>query len=481
MGIGEMGWIIFVIIGIIAAIIIGVVIYISTSSSVSVIDEISVIERPFAINPDNGIQRILGIFDSEAGNQLIGLYVENKGASSHSNVKITMSPLPSSNIVMIDNSATINDLSPNIPTLVVLKGDFSNVQPDKYDVDIIFESDQQSAVHKTAKIFTAKTTLTQSNPDFGSRPTFTTEFPEGKMTIDIQEFYHGPNWRSQWAPTVETMVLEYNEPCEEQMCTVPYADWVWKAAGLVGKGLSAFASGYYLAEGIDTGDGIKTAAAGGGALMLISEAATFADEEDPIVRGQQNTVPNQGEKTIKEIVTMNADYLEEPLPGKEFTVNTSWTYTRITIDDNSNLNQYNYSITDELVKNQHWAIGYTINTDKNSYGFGEELIVTASITGKDGNLLQNKQAYVVATLQSEPSQGEFIIMTDDGQGKDNTANDGIYTGTTILDGTWTPGDWKLTLFAHENLFGFNEFGGMVINDFPTGWADKIYHLSINVN
>jgi hypothetical protein len=303
------------------------------------------------------------------------------------------------------------------------------------------------------------------------------------MTVYIEEFYGGTNWRSQWATTVESMILEYKDPFMGQSGPVPFSDWIWKACGLVGKGLLAFTSGYKLAEGIDKGEKIQAAAAAGTALVTISEAATFSDDADPFIRGQQNTNPNLGERTTKEIVRLKADYLDEPMTGTPFRANTNWNYTRVTVDNLSQEHRYFYSISNEMVSNQHWAKNFTLNTDASSYVRGDKVTIVATIKGKNGALLTMDDTYVVVMIHETaqfPQFGEYVVLTDDGRGTDISAGDGKYSGSTILNNSWPTGNWSLTLFAQENLFGFNEFGSMVLNDFPVGSSDSVKHVTITV-
>jgi hypothetical protein len=449
----------------------GILLCVNAFSSSMLYAQLTAASRPFAVDANTGLQRVLGVFESEDSVALIGLYVTNNDGFTHTNVQITMSAPMGSGIEMTSPISTIGSLPPGVPTLVFFEADFSGVIPNKYDMNLALESDQAGVTNEMGRIFTTTTTLNLSDPDFGGRPTFRSVIPEGITTVDIETFEGGPSWRSRWAPTRETVLIEHTPPFEGQIGPVPYADWFWKAVGLVGKCGVAFASGYYIAEGIDEGDCVKTVAASGGALMTIAECATWSDDADPFIRGQQNTFPSLGEKTFKEIVTLNSVFLDEPTFGDDFQAMATWTYTRFTVDSNAVETTYHYAITDELVTNAHWGGTHTLQTDRTEYVAGDIAMFTATIEANNGSLLVADEAYLAVIVQPSPEIGLFVILSDDGQGADDAAGNGVYSGSLQIPNTSPPGDWSMSLFAQENLFGFNEYGGMVLDSFPEGGAE----------
>ena len=430
--------------------------------------ELTTASRPFAIDTSSGMQRCLGVFESEAGEALIGMYVINNLGVAQTNVQITMSAPEGSGIVMTSPMAIIADLPPAVSTLVLFAADFTGVVPDKYDMELVLQSDQTVPTYKAERIFTSTTTINPSNPDFGGRPTFTSQIPEGAVTVDIETFQDGPNWRSRWAPTRETQMLEYAIPFEGQFGSLPYSDWFWKAAGLVGKALASVASTYYIVEGIVEGDCAKTAAGVGTRILVMAECLTWSDDADPFIRGQENTFPGAGELTFKEVVAMDVTYLDEPINGDDFRALTTWTYTRFTVDDNQVERTYEYSIVDEMVTNSHWGGMHTLETDRSEYLPGDTVVFNATIEANDGELLITDEAYCNVIVQSSPEIGYPVMLRDDGQGVDEVAGDGVYSGSMLIPETSSPGEWAMMLFAQENLFGFNEYGGLVLNTFPTG-------------
>ena len=112
-----------------------------------------------------------------------------------------------------------------------------------------------------------------------------------------------------------------------------------------------------------------------------------------------------------------------------------------------------------------------MTTDAPTYQRGDTAVITASIVGKDGSLLVGDEAYVTVTVHARPDLGDYVILTDDGQGVDDSAGDGVYSGAMVVPQAWPSGDWILVLFAQENLFGFEEIGGLVLNSFPSGRPD----------
>ena len=438
------------------------------------------LHRPFAVNPFNHQQRILGIFESELGLNQVGVYVRNEGQVAETNVIVRLVAPASSTIQVTTPEASIASLEPGVSTLIFLEADFGGVAPDKYDLTVTTSSDQSPAQHRPARIFTATTTFTASDPDFDGRPTFATSFREGTLTVDLESFYGGPNWRSSFAPTRETMSLVYAQPFEGQMGPVPFQDWFWKAAGAVGKGLVAFSAGYYLSEGIEEDDVAKPAGAGGTFLMTIAEVATFSDDEDPIFRGQQATQPGPGERTVKETVTLDATYPTEPLSGAPFTATTSWVYTRYTEDAAGTVRTYEHRIANETVQNQHPGGPHTLATDHSSYQRGETATITVSADSVSGAPLLGDAAYVSITLAASSRDSQGVVLTDDGQGADATAGDGTYTAAVALDPGWPAGSWSIAVFVQENLFGFNEYGGLVLNTFGEGGPAAVWERQIDV-
>ncbi len=439
------------------------------------------LHRPFAVNPFNKQQRVLGIFEAELGLNLVGLYITNTSGSVETNVVVNLDVPVGTGIRVTRGSVRVPQIEPAVSTIVFFEADFTGVATDKYDLKVTTSSDQSPAKDFEMRIFTAVTKLNPSDQDFSGHPTFATSFPEGTLTVDIESFHGGPNWRSMFAPTRETMSLVYKEPFEGKMGPVPYKDWLWKAAGLVGKGLVAFSSGYYLAEGIDEGDVAKTSAAAGGALMTVAEVATFSDEEDPIFRGQKSTTPGAGEKTYKEIVTLDATYPEEPLCGETFKANTSWVYTRYTRDGSGAEKTYEYKIADEIKVNQHAGGAHTLKTDKDSYQAGELATISATLKSPSGTAWTGDQAYLSVVLQASSAHNVALVLTDDGQGGDATPNDGTYTVTTKLSSDWPTGKWSLAIFGQKNLFSFNEYGGLCVITIGAGGPNAVWERTITVN
>ena len=277
------------------------------------------------------------------------------------------------------------------------------------------------------------------------------------------------------------MLLEYKTPFEGQFGPVPYEDWLWKAAGLVGKGLVAFSAGYYLAEGIDKGDVAKTAGAAGTALMTVAEVATFSDEIDPFRRGQENTMPGPGERTTNETVTLDATYPVEPVTGAALSVTTSWIYTRHTVDASGSPHQSTHAVSGEAKTNLHPAGAYTLTTNQTSYQRGDTALIAVTIAAVRGALLEGDEAYVSVLVGASQQHTTSVVLYDDGSSGDEVAGDGIYSRSVVLDSSWPAGQWGLFLFAQENLFGFNEYGGLAINGFPVGGPADQIHLRITVN
>ncbi len=110
---------------------------------------------------------------------------------------------------------------------------------------------------------------------------------------------------------------------------------------------------------------------GGAAALAIAAAAT--DYRDPTRRGQDNTVPNPGEFTKREMVEMAIEYPDLPLPGVPFRTQVKWAYQRET-----DQRVLSYEISEER-PNTQFLLGKLVRTNKASYLPGEMVNLIAAI------------------------------------------------------------------------------------------------------
>lgn len=110
---------------------------------------------------------------------------------------------------------------------------------------------------------------------------------------------------------------------------------------------------------------------GGAAAAGIAAAAS--DYRDPTRRGQDNTSPDPGERTQRELVDMAIEYPNLPLPGVAFQTKVKWMYQRET-----DQRVLSYQV-DEANVNTQFLLGKLVVTDKVQYKPGEIVKLTAAI------------------------------------------------------------------------------------------------------
>lgn len=110
---------------------------------------------------------------------------------------------------------------------------------------------------------------------------------------------------------------------------------------------------------------------GGAAAAAV--AAALSDYRDPTRRGQDNTLPEPDELTLRETVDVAIEYPQLPLPGLPFETNVKWQYTRETED-----RLLDYTV-EEQNTNTQFLLGKLVVTDKAHYEPGDTVQLTAAI------------------------------------------------------------------------------------------------------
>jgi hypothetical protein len=110
---------------------------------------------------------------------------------------------------------------------------------------------------------------------------------------------------------------------------------------------------------------------GGAATAAVAAAAS--DYRDPIRRGQDQTIPDPGERTLHEEVDMVIEYPQLPLPGRPFLTQVKWRYQRHTES-----RVLEHTVDEERVNTQ-FLLGKMIVTDRRSYRPGDVVNLTAAI------------------------------------------------------------------------------------------------------
>lgn len=110
---------------------------------------------------------------------------------------------------------------------------------------------------------------------------------------------------------------------------------------------------------------------GGAAAAAVAAAAS--DYRDPTRRGQDATVPDPAERTLRETVAISIEYPDLPVPGVPFETQVKWRYERET--DGRVLD---HEVTETRINTQ-FLLGKLIVTDKSNYQPGETVRLTAAI------------------------------------------------------------------------------------------------------
>jgi len=132
-------------------------------------------------------------------------------------------------------------------------------------------------------------------------------------------------------------------------------------------------------------------------------AAAASDRIDPHRRGQQATVPNPAERTLRETVSMSIDYPVIPNPGTPFTVSTDWRYKRET-----DAGVLEYAVKED-VQNEHVLSMQHLITDKKSYRRGERVYLIAILgTGSEQETCES--FFVTAALLSPSHQRAYKVV-----------------------------------------------------------------------
>jgi hypothetical protein len=114
---------------------------------------------------------------------------------------------------------------------------------------------------------------------------------------------------------------------------------------------------------------IVDAAAGVFAAAVV--AAALSDEIDPHRRGQDATVPDPQERTLRETVSVEMQYPEIPFPGRPYKLDVKWKYRRETES-----RALEYAVT-ETAQNGHVVEAQELLTDRPRYVRGDRVIFYA--------------------------------------------------------------------------------------------------------
>lgn len=428
-------------------------------------EKVSMLVRPFAVNPENKFMRFDGIFNTGTVEHIIGVFLKNVTKDTIRNVTASASFKPGSGvrINLVEDTYNFENLEPNIPVLGLFRANFEKDSSGKPTLILHLKGDNSFECKVERKLF-----VISSKPDWKSDRIYTVSLPEGRITTEITEFVGGDNLKSSTMPMKFKLSVDHVNAFEGKFSKLPFSDPWWTTVGIIGpEGGGPTVIDKNTTELYGTGCGnilISTA----DAVYKSGMAALISQKGDFIRIGQDNTPPGPGEFTKKEKVVVSVKYLGPPVVGEPYDAYVTWTYMRIT-----NKNTYTHIVKKEKVSNRHFA--------ENP---GVEMIPPNPIPGQEFKLITeplshgrtNNDAYVVAILYKASDTQlkdvvDSIVLRDDGHGGDETAEDGRYTGM----GTFPPlpppeGTYPALPPPDETLkASIFEFGG---NNTPPG-ADAL--------
>jgi len=260
----------------------------------------------------------------------------------------------------------------------------------------------------------------------------------------------------------------YNPPFAGQYGDLPYQDPWWKvllavlAAIFFIIAFAAAAASGVLAVGAAAGAVVATAtiaccgpafwtALGFGIASAGSWIAAGRDDRDPFRRGQDNTLPGDGELTVSESLDCEINYLDPIVPGTPYAIGTKWDYTRTTRDGAAVEHNYTYRVN-EVNNNVHVLSRYEVDAPDVVRVYQQKekpFVVKAKFFDREGKQMTGNQLFVKCYLQRK-SDNKIItfLLQDDGNNADERANDGVYTGIHYFESA-DDGYWRVIVAAQD--------------------------------
>jgi hypothetical protein len=133
-------------------------------------------------------------------------------------------------------------------------------------------------------------------------------------------------------------------------------------------------------------------------------AAALSDEIDPNRRGQEATVPERHERTLKEVVSVDMDYPKIPFPGRPYEVGVKWKYERHT--DRRVMD----FAADEVQTNEHVIDTQQLLTDKHTYSRGETVTFLALLGAEPKQRDCDNYFVTAAALSPSHNRAYKIIL-----------------------------------------------------------------------
>jgi hypothetical protein len=446
--------------------------------------------RPFARELVTGLMLPDGIFESTIGNQELVAGFRNGGTTTPFEAYVESTSHPS--LVVSPATRSVGSLVTGATTFLSWRIDVSAVPPGEYLVSFVIDT-PAGRERRIKKIFVTRVTFDPATK------TFTAETPQGRLGVVIGSLVqpidqqccpppgrdressflqlaqkafsgHDPEFRAclpGYLLETFTMAVQPSAPWPGQYGPLPFEDPWWKvilciiavllliaagiAAAVSGSGSVSVSSGTPTSPspvppccGVTASGGSSSYVAAGlvAAAAAAATAAALSDVRDPVRRGQDNTIPAEGELTTAEKVEVMISYPEPIALGTPFKVGATWKYERQTTGDS-----YTYSAEDET-ENIHVVTEERITAPDVVRVYQEDpFLVQAEFFDAGGAKYVGSRLFVQCILAGPHGEYLSLPLEDSGRGPDS-AVDGTYTGRHFFSGR-EAGVWRFYVIAQD--------------------------------
>ena len=459
---------------------------------------ITILNRPFAVEPTTNIMMPDGIFDAAIYIQRITCHLHNTANRDLTEVTILMEGISDPGIVLTPVTHHFSTIPAGAAVMVSWLANFQNAAPGKPVVSVVAQEVGNNVSRSLKQIFVSRTTYDTKAQKF------TCEVPEGKLEVTNLTAItsNGDSWKpgctpdafehleeelSLYLPIAFDSVFIPNPPYAGIHGELPFNDPWWKIVAVIVAIIAVLTGIIAAANSAAAGSSGPSPTAPGsfrqtssvdpsiaccapdlesvaasmaplyGALAAVTTGAivvALADQEDPWWRGQAKTQPDKGAITQAEKLSTNFEYLDPPNAGVPYRMRTSWIYQRQTTTGIKK-----YSVKDEVQENIHLVNNIKVVVPSRIQAFSEELSIKASFTRPNGELFSGPELFTFAVVLSPDAKFSTIInLSDDGILPDENPNDGIYTGEILLESVYSvirkqkslfEGRWRVLIFAQD--------------------------------
>jgi hypothetical protein len=456
----------------------------------------SVETRPFAIEPLTHVMLPDGIFDNAIYNLDISCHYTNTSGSDLTNVTLYLESVGDPGIAVTGQTFTFDTIPADASVLVAWSANFQFAVPGKPLASFVAQADGFTSSRSIQQIFVTQTRF----DDMAQK--WTCSIPEGRLEItDLSGIRPGIEWWPEGGgckcppyppkppypgpnvPTGIKMAWYPNPAFTGQFGDLPYSDPWWKIIAIIVAVIAAIVGAIAAAAGAGTfSPGVKgtfnedpsapsvqcctpnpggsvsndatTVAGVCGVICSVAIAVACSDAADPIYRGEQNTMPAEGELTVAETVDAHWTFVDPPNAGVPYTTKVKWRYERRTTGAS-----YSYDVEEEQT-NIHVVKNVEVDTPAVVQHQEGWLWARAKFEKPDGTLYIGPDLYTFCFFRSPEPGGLYFLepLLDDGRARDVQADDGIFTGALNLEvaqrylakqGASLEGLWRVYVYAQE--------------------------------